>query len=182
MSDSFTNFVDHVYDELDFPSDYGKPRISGWFLDSSNLGQLNNLIGSSYQSSVLYENGTGNATGYAISPVISGNELGIYKLLFNYNYYYRLSRMTATSILSLGQDWLSVKEGDSQITRVNYNEVSKNLRGLAKDAKETLDKAVKMYLKYNSIPQQIVGDDTIGVSNYISISEERGIRASNFLY
>ena len=34
-------------------------------------------------------------------------------------------------------------------------------------AKEDLDKAIKLYLKYNAIPDQVVGDDTEGVSYYI---------------
>lgn len=181
MSDYFTNFVNRVYDELDYPEDYSPSRISGWFLDSSNLGQLNNLIGTQYHPSGFY-NESGTLTGYGVVPVISGNELGIYKLLFDYHYYFRLSRYTATNIMTVGQDWTSLKEGDSSITRVNYNEVSKNLRMLAKDAKETLDKAVKMYLKYGAIPQHVIGDDVIGVSNYISISEDRGIRRDHFLY
>jgi hypothetical protein len=84
--------------------------------------------------------------------------------------------------MTVGQDWVNLQEGDSKITRVNYNEVSKNLRGLAKDAKETLDKAVKMYLKYGAVPQQIVGDDTVGISNYLATSEDRGIINDNFLY
>ena len=181
MSDYFTNFVNRIYEELDEPSDYSTSRISGWFLDSANVGQLNNLIGTSYIPSAFYDN-SGNMTGFGIGPTVSGNELGIYKLLFEYNYYYRLSRYTVTNLMNPGQDWVSMQEGDSQITRINYNEVSKNLRGLAKDAKETLDKAVKMYLKYGAVPQQVAGDDTIGISNYIVTSENRGIVSSNFLY
>ena len=180
MSD-FNNFVNNIYNELDQPSDYSPARISGWFLDSSNVGNLNNLIGTSFVPSGFY-NDSGALTGYGIVPAISGNELGIFKLLFEYNYYYRLSRYTATSIMTVGQDWINLQEGDSKITRINYNEVSKNLRGLAKDAKETLDKAVKMYLKYGAIPQQVVGDDTIGISNYISTSEDRGTIKDDFLY
>jgi len=177
----FSNFVNNIYTELDQPDDYSPARISGWFLDSSNVGQLNNLIGTSYQPSAFY-NSSGQMTGFGIVPAVSGNELGIFKLLFEYKYYYRLSRYTATSLMTIGQDWTTLQEGDSKITRVNYNEVSKNLRGLAKDAKESLDKAVKMYLKYGAIPQQIAGDDTIGISNYAPNAEDRGFISKNFLY
>jgi hypothetical protein len=38
---------------------------------------------------------------------------------------------------------------------------------MSRDAKEDLDKAVKMYLKYNAVPDQIAGDDTEGVTHYI---------------
>lgn len=180
MSD-FDNFVNNIYAELDEPSDYSLARISGWFLDSSNVGNLNNLIGTSYKP-YAFPDASGRITGFGIVPAVSGNELGIFKLLFEYNYYYRLSRYTATSIMTVGQDWINLQEGDSKITRINYNEVSKNLRGLAKDAKETLDKAVKMYLKYGAVPQQIAGDDTVGISNYLSTSEDRRTINDNFLY
>jgi hypothetical protein len=36
-----------------------------------------------------------------------------------------------------------------------------------KDCEIELMKKVKMYLKYNSVPDQVVGDDTQGVSNYV---------------
>jgi len=178
VNDPFTCFVNNVYRELDYPPDYTTARISGWFLDSANVGQLNNLIGSSYTPSVL-TNSSGSVTGYLITPVISGNELGIYKMLFNYNYYFHLARTVAVSATRVGQDWVSMQEGESKITRVNKNEISKNLRALAKDSKETLDKAVKMYLKYGATPMQIAGDDYIGISNYISLNWDRNMDNQN---
>jgi hypothetical protein len=181
VTDPFTSFVTNVYRELDYPPDYTTARISGWFLDSSNIGQLNNLIGTNYVPSVLTDT-NGGITGYSITPAISGNELGVYKMLFNYNYYFHLARTVAISATRAGQDWISMQEGDSKITRVNKNEISKNLRGLAKDAKETLDKAVKMYLKYGAVPMQVVGDDYIGVSNYISLSWDRNMQGSEYQY
>lgn len=181
MTDPFTSFVKNIYQELDNPSDYSTARISGWFLDASNVGQLNNLIGTNYTPGALYD-GNGNPTGYYITPVISGNELGIYKMLFDYNYYVRLSRSVAMGATKAGQDWVTLQEGDSKITRVNKNEISKNLRALAKDSKETLDKAVKMYLKYGSVPMQIVGDDYIGTSNYISLNWDRNLQGSQYQY
>jgi len=181
VSDPFTYFVTNVYRELDYPPDYTQARISGWFLDSANVGQLNNLIGTSYVPGAVYDN-NGIPTGWSINPAISGNELGIYKMLFNYNYYFHLARTVAVSATRVGQDWVSMQEGDSKITRVNKTEISKNLRGLAKDAKETLDKAVKMYLKYGSIPMQIAGDDYIGISNYISLSHDRNLDRSDYQY
>jgi hypothetical protein len=181
VSDPFTYFVTNVYRELDYPPDYTQARISGWFLDSANVGQLNNLIGTNYTPDAVYDN-NGIPTGWSINPAISGNELGIYKMLFNYNYYFHLSRSVAVSASRVGQDWVSMQEGDSKITRVNKNEISKNLRALAKDAKETLDKAVKMYLKYGAIPSQIVGDDYIGISNYISLNWDRSMTEGDYQY
>jgi hypothetical protein len=73
----------------------------------------------------------------------------------------------AKSSATFGSDWTRLQEGDSSITKINKNEISKNLRTLSRDAKEDLDKAVKLYLKYNATPDQIAGDDTEGVSYYI---------------
>lgn len=181
MSDQFTYFVNNIYRELDYPTDYTAARISGWFLDYANLGQLNNLIGTNYTSSVLLDSNE-KITGYSINPVISGNELGIYKMLFNYNYYFHMARSVAVSATRVGQDWVSMQEGDSKITRVNKNEISKNLRALANDAKDTLDKSVKMYLKYGAVPMQIVGDDYIGISNFISVGWNRNMQGEQYQY
>ena len=103
-------------------------------------------------------------------------------MLFDYNYYVRLSRSVAVSASTAGQDWVTLAEGDSKITRVNKNEISKNLRSLAKDSKEVLDRAVKMYLKYGATAQQVAGDDVIGISNYISISYDRVQQIPEYIY
>ena len=167
MSDYLTDFIAEVYDEIGSPNDYSIQRLSGWFLDYSNIGKLNNLIGTNY-APYQYRDGGGNITGYAITTGnITNSEYSIYKYLFEY-YYYKNSALTVLQgIGTPGGDWLSLAEGDSKISKINKNEVAKTFRGMANDAKETLDKAVKMYLKYGAVAQQIAGDDTVGVSNYV---------------
>lgn len=160
------NFVNNIYQDLGSPDDYSTDRIYAWMLDNANIGKLNNLIGTCF-SGVAFKNDCGNITGYAIDPNINNDQLAIYKMLFDYEYYKNAAGSSAKSSLVIGDDWVSMGEGDSRVTRINKNEVSKNFRALAKDAKEDLDKSVKMYLKYNCIPDQIVGDDTQGVSHYI---------------
>lgn len=172
MSD-LSNFISNLYDELDQPDDYSIARLSGWFLDASNLGRLNNLIGTDYLPTGLTDPNTNAVTGYSITPEIGNNELGIYKLLFDYNYYVQLARNTALAATNAAGDWVSLAEGDSKISRINKNEVAKNLRAISRDSKDALDKAVKMYLKYGAIPQQIAGDDTVGVTNYVIVEYNR---------
>lgn len=161
----FSTFIENVYHDLGNPSDYPIFRLSGWFLDNANVGKLNNLIGTCF-SGVRETGINGTITGFYLSPDINDDQLAIYKMLFDYEYYKSLTRDVARSAASNSSDWISLREGDSSITRVNKNELSKNFKGLASDAKSDLDSAVKMYLKYNSIPQQVAGDDTIGESNY----------------
>lgn len=160
------NFINSVYDDLGNPSDYPPERISAWFLDNANIGKLNNLIGT-YFSGVVYQNDCGNITGYAIEPAIRNDQLAIYKQLFDYEYYLFQSRNLAKSAATKGSDWVNLREADSSITRVNPHEIAKTFRALASDAKAVLDKSVKMYLKYNAIPDQVAGDDTKGQSFYI---------------
>lgn len=161
-----STFIENVYHDLGNPPDYPIFRLSGWFLDNANIGKLNNLIGTCF-SGIRELDTNGNPTGYYITPDINDNQLSIYKMLFDYEYYKNLTRDVARGAASNSSDWITLREGDSSITRVNKNELSKNFRGLSTDAKKDLDDAVKMYLKYNCLPEQVAGDDTIGVSNYI---------------
>jgi hypothetical protein len=166
QSYTLTYFINNIYNELGEPSDYSPEKIGAWVLDNANLGKLNNLIGTCF-SGVSYTNDCGNVTGYGIEPGIRNDQLAIYKMLFDYEYFKNEARNMAKSSATIGSDWTKLQEGDSSITKINRNEISKNFRTLSKDAKEDLDKAVKMYLKYNAIPDQIAGDDTEGVSYYI---------------
>lgn len=163
---NISNFINGVYDDLGNPSNYPPERITAWFLDNANVGKLNNLIGT-YFSGVAYTNDCGNVTGYGIEPAIRNDQLAIYKMLFDCEYFKSEARNMAKSSATIGNDWTNLREGDSSITKINKNEISKNFRGLAQDCKAELDKAVKMYLKYNAIPDQIAGDDTEGVSHYL---------------
>jgi hypothetical protein len=162
----FTKFVYGVYTELDEPDNFSIAKISAWFLDNANVGKLNNLIGTQI-SGVAYKDQYGVVTGYDLVPNPSNDQLAIYKMMFDFEYFKNQARFATSSSLVEGEDWVTLGEGDSRVQRINKNEIAKNYRALARDIKQDLDKAVKMYLKYNSIPDQIVGDDTEGISNYI---------------
>jgi hypothetical protein len=164
--DYLTQFITSVYYDLGEPIDYTPARLTAWFVDDSNLGKLNNLIGTHF-SGVFYKNSEHIITGYGINPEPDNNQLAIYKIMFDFEYFKNQARFATSSSLVEGEDWVSLGEGDSRVQRVNKNEIAKNYRALARDIKQDLDKAVKMYLKYNSIPDQIIGDDTQGISNYI---------------
>jgi hypothetical protein len=172
QSYTLTYFINNIYNELGEPSDYSPQKISAWVLDNANLGKLNNLIGT-YFSGVSYTNDCGNITGYGIEPAVRNDQLAVYKMLFDYEYFKGEARNIAKSSTTMGSDWTNLREGDSSITKINKNEISKNFRALSRDAKEDLDKAVKMYLKYNAIPDQVAGDDTEGVSYYIAQDYQR---------
>jgi hypothetical protein len=166
QSYTLTYFINNIYNELGEPVDYSPQKITSWILDNANLGKLNNLIGTCF-SGIAYTNDCGNVTGYGIDPAIKNDQLAVYKMLFDYEYFRNEARNVSKSSSTKGSDWTDLKEGDSTIKKINKNEISKNLRTMSRDAKEDLDKAVKMYLKYNAVPDQIAGDDTEGVSLYV---------------
>lgn len=174
QSYTLSYFINNIYNELGEPIDYSSQKISAWVLDNANLGKLNNLIGTSF-SGVAYTNDCGNVTGYGIEPAIRNDQLAIYKMLFDFEYFKNQARFATSSSLIEGEDWITLGEGDSKVQRINKNEIAKNFRALARDTKNDLDKAVKMYLKYNSIPDQVVGDDTQGVYNYIIQEYQRSM-------
>jgi hypothetical protein len=122
--------------------------ISGWL--ESNLGLLNNMLYSSF-SGVVSETETD-------MPLEAQN---IHKELYMYNYYSKQSRNALRGITSSsaadGSNILSVKDGDSQVTFVNKNEVSKVYRGLSSDSKANIDKLVAQYNIYGAEPRQLAG-------------------------
>ena len=67
-------------------------------------------------------------------------------------------------------DWVSLREGDSSITRANRNEVAKNYKSLATETRSEIEKMVQSYLKFRATPQQVVGDDTVEASYYGGIT------------
>ena len=168
----FTKFVYGVYNDLGEPEDYTIAKISAWFLDNANVGKLNNLIGTQI-SGVAYKDQHGVVTGYDLTPNPSNDQLAIYKMIFDCDYFKNQAKNLARSASTIGNDWTSLREGDSAITKINKNEISKNFRGLSQDCQAELNKSVKMYLKYGAIPQQVVGDDTEGVHFYLTQEYQR---------
>ena len=82
----FTKFVYGVYTELDEPENFSIAKISAWFLDNANVGKLNNLIGTQI-SGVAYKDTHGVVTGYDLSPNPSNDQLAIYKMMFDFEYF-----------------------------------------------------------------------------------------------
>jgi hypothetical protein len=132
-------------------------QISGWFENS--IGELNTLIFTSFS-------GSGEAGHPDQAFVPSGQfgleESGIYKKLYLRHFYQKKSRNVLKGIDS-SVDFITLREGDSMITRTNKNEIAKMYRSLAKDAAEELEKAVYAYNFYQAKPRQVAGSE-VGVT------------------
>lgn len=126
-------------------------QISGWF--ENNLGELNTLLFTSFSGS-----GKAGASTQVFTPTLGLEESGIYKKLYLKHFYKKKARNVLKGIDN-SVDFISLREGDSMITRTNKNEIAKTYRGLAKDAEEELEKAVYAYNFYQAKPRQVVGSD-----------------------
>lgn len=128
--------------------------VSGWLYE--NLGQVN---------SYLYTNFSGdNATGtYGFMDIEAQNVL---KELYLSNYYNKEARnalrgITRSSVS--GDNVLSLRDGESAVTFINRNEVSKVYRGLANDCMDKVTKMAAQYNIYQAQPRQLGGIDASGI-------------------
>ena len=113
-------------------------RASGWL--TNNVGKLNTLIYTSYSGE---------------NPGMLLEESNIYKNIYLYDYYKRKAGSVLKNMDSSVLQWLTLKEGDSQITLQNKNEVAKTYMSISKQNKEDLDKLVWQYNLYQSYPRGI---------------------------
>ena len=141
----------------EFDSDTGiatVASVSGWLYE--NLGQVNTY---------LYTNFSGDdASGtYGFMDIEAQNVL---KELYLSNYYNKEARNALRGITKSsvsGDNVLSLKDGESAVTFINRNEVSKVCRGLANDS---MDKVIQMAAQYNiyqAQPRQLGGIDASGI-------------------
>ena len=92
-----------------------------------------------------------------------------YIIIYLYNYYTKESRNALRGIVSSsvsGDNILALKDGESSVTFVNRNEVSKVYRGLAKDSMDNVVRLSAQYNIYQAEPRQLGGIDGSGLSNY----------------
>ena len=162
----FNDFIRSVYEEIGENAGYTHEYLAYWFAGNYNLGRLNTIIGTCFSGS--YVTGEyGEMTSYSIFPDMGSEETAIYQKIFELDFYNKQARNSLNDIAKNGNDWLSLREGDSSISRVNKNEVAKNYKQLAESSKKELDSLAQSYLKFRATPQQVVGDDTSSAGYYL---------------
>ena len=146
--------------ETEFDGDTGiatVASVSGWLFE--NLGKLNTHIYTDFSGV--------NASG--TYGVIDIEAQGILKELYLYNYYIKQSRNALRGITDSsvsGDNVLSLKDGESSVTFVNRNEVSKVYRGLASDSMANIERLSAKYNIYQAQPRELHGVDGSGRLNY----------------
>jgi hypothetical protein len=146
---SVHDLADEIFaNEFEYDSGYAQfYYISGWL--ANNVGLLNTKIYSQYS----VQNSNFEPTGF-----FQQEERSIYKQMYLYEFYTKKTRQVLRGVDS-SVDFVTLREGDTMITRTNKNELAKTYRGLANDAREEMERLVSSYNIYQAAPVQVAGED-----------------------
>ena len=146
---SVHDLADEIFaNEFEYDSGYAQfYYISGWL--ANNVGLLNTKIYSQYS----VQNSNFEPTG-----LFQQEERSIYKQMYLYEFYTKKTRQVLRGVDS-SVDFVTLREGDTMITRTNKNELAKTYRGLANDAREEMERLVSSYNIYPAAPVQVAGED-----------------------
>ena len=146
---SVHDLADEIFaNEFEYDSGYAQfYYISGWL--ANNVGLLNTKIYSQYS----VQNSNFEPTGF-----FRQEERSIYKQMYLYEFYTKKTRQVLRGVDS-SVDFVTLREGDTMITRTNKNELAKTYRGLANDAREEMERLVSSYNIYQAAPVQVAGED-----------------------
>jgi hypothetical protein len=148
MSYSVTQVVQlatDIYQNIGSPSSLSVGFISGWLLDSGNLGGLNNKLSTSF-----YITGDANITDGGGN--FGGEEADIYNMMYMSSFYASAS----LGVLAGGNSfWISVAEGDTKITRDKYTDIAKQYIAMKTDNDKNLRLAISDYKLRINVPQSV---------------------------
>lgn len=147
--DQIVNLASDIYTDIGSPTSLSVGFISGWLIDSGNLGDINNKL---YTSFYL----TGNA------PVITDNcgnfgpeEAAIYELMYKNNFY---QNQSLAVLAGGGSFWTSLSEGDTKVSRTDVVKISAAYIALHEVVHKELRLAIADYMRRISVPQSVDSD------------------------
>jgi len=149
-------------DEFDSDTGYQSiSQISGWL--ENNVGLLNTQLYTSFSGSGT----TDGDTALQGTGAFRYEEADIFKQLYLVEYYKKKTRSVLKGIDS-AVDFITLRDGDSTITRTNKNEIAKTYRGLTNDAQTRLDALTAKYNIYGAVPVQVAGADAPPLSGEVN--------------
>ena len=149
-------------DEFDSDTGYQSiSQISGWL--ENNVGLLNTQLYTSFSGSGT----TDGDTALQGTGTFRYEEADIFKQLYLVEYYKKKTRSVLKGIDS-SIDFITLRDGDSTITRTNKNEIAKTYRGLTNDAQTRLDALTAKYNIYGAVPVQVAGADATPLSGEVN--------------
>ena len=161
------SIADEAYRELASPSDLSIAAISFWL--RTNLGQLNNLIDTSY---ALDTNTQELETGLTIEEAV------IFKKLYFVHYYD--IKIRATLGAASNDSVVEVSSDGARVRKINKNEISKTWMSARNLERDELTRLITAYKLTGSSPRQVAGDDTIAEGNNTRVQDLYN-RSRNYL-
>jgi len=158
MTYKIVDISDEIYRELGEPSDLSLASIAFWL--RTNIGDLNILINKKfYITDNTLEIGILEDSG----DVFGNIEKSIFKMIYSIHYYERLFRnaLGAASTDSV----LEINQNGFMARKINKNELAKTYAQLRKQISDELYVLTKNYNLNESVPMQVVGDDTVSEPN-----------------
>ena len=146
--------ADEIYKELGEPTAYTTTAIQFWL--RSNVGQMNNLLMSSYSV-----NSSSNEIEDDSTPAnqISIHEAAVMKKMYKIHYY---DLEIKKNVLAISADSIiEVKDQGSSVRKVNKNQVTLALTNIRKQEADELTDLVTAYRSRSCEPRQVAGDDTV---------------------
>lgn len=149
VSYSISSLANEIFaNEFEFDSGYAQfYYLSGWL--GNNIGLLNTKIFTDFRV---------EGQNFVPTGSFCEEEAAIYKQMYMHEFYTKKTRQVLRGIDS-AVDFITLREGDTSITRTNKNELAKTYRGLANDAKAEVEKLVSAYNIYKAAPLQVAGED-----------------------
>jgi hypothetical protein len=150
--------------ETEFDSDTSiatVSAVSGWLFE--NLGQVNNYLYTDFAGETA--SGTYGEMDIEAQSVL--------KELYLSHYYNKQARNALRGITDSsvsGDNVLSLRDGESAVTFINRNEVSKVYRGLASDCMGRVTQLSAQYNIYQAQPRQLGGIDASGVGGVTALT------------
>lgn len=155
---------DEVFRELGEPSTLSIPAISFWL--RANVGLLNNLIHTDY---VVSESNLEIKDSNA--DEIGEEEKAILKKMYFIHFYDQKLR---THMVTMDSDTvLSVRDGDSGVTKINRNEIAKSIASVKSQEYAELKLLVASYTSTKAKPYQVAGDDTVDAGSSVDTKYNR---------
>lgn len=130
-----------VWLDLGGPSNTTTSTISGYAVQPSTIGRLNDYLTTCFTGSGYAGTGTSN---FQIGPWISPTELAIVQAMYLVSYYSNLAQ-ASMGVGGNSIPWTALAEGDSRISRVNAANLGKEYREMSKTAFEQLNYLANAY-------------------------------------
>jgi hypothetical protein len=139
--ETISGLAQRIWEDINSPAAPTVSYISGWLTSQPNIGKLNNAIGTCFSGL----NG-------CIDPELEEEELAIYGEVYKQMYW---TKQIQANLGAGGVQWISMKEGDSHVTRASPTEVAKVYKDLLRETNGQLMFLVHSYKKNLAYPRAV---------------------------